>query len=391
LNSSVSSIADLLVCLFVFAGGLLIIIYAARKLNISQSFAMFLYCWHTVFCYAYVVFVVANGGDASFYYEQSQLNAIEFALGTTAITYITRPFSYYLEFSFLATNFVFNILGAVGLLYLYAALKFAAQDKAKSYKSLIVFMILLPSCSFWSSAIGKDSLAFLSISMVVWAMRDARTRIFTLSIAILLMAMVRVHIAALMIVAFAISGLVQSQKISFSAMVALIASAVTAILLLPIALSYAGLDLNSMQDLSDYVDKRQSYNQEGGGGVDISQLSLPVQMFTYLLRPTLIEAKSAFQFIAALENTFLAWLIFLGGKYFFQKRKFFSRRWFYTAYAFMSWILLAATTANLGIASRQKWMIMPVIFMMVISAAPTVERAREIFYKHTAVRRKPNI
>jgi hypothetical protein len=374
LNSSVSSVTDLLACLFVFIAGLLVIIFSARKLNISESFAMVLYSWHTLFCYAYVVFVVANGGDAEYYFEQSQLNNIEFSIGTAAITYITRFFSYYLGLSFLATNLAFNIVGAIGLLYFYAALKFASENKSINYKRLAIVMVMLPSCSFWSSALGKDAISFLSVTMAVWAVRDFKTRILTLSVAIAVMCLVRIHIGVVMVLAVGMANLLHSRRIGFGTVVTLIGSLIGGAYLLPVALGYVGLEINSLQDVSEYIGQRQGYNQEGGGAVDSSQLSLPAQLLTYLLRPTLIEVTSAFQFISALENTLISALILLGIKYMFEKRNVLSAHWFYTIYVFIAWFLLATTTSNLGIAARQKWMIMPAIVMIVFAATPPLAK-----------------
>jgi hypothetical protein len=40
-------------------------------------------------------------------------------------------------------------------------------------------------------------------------------------------------------------------------------------------------------------------------------------------------------------------------------------------YVLLTWVVLATTTANLGISMRQKWMFTPVLVFLLISSAKT--------------------
>ena len=137
------------------------------------------------------------------------------------------------------------------------------------------------------------------------------------------------------------------------------------------------MELNSLQDLTNYIDQRQSFNQEGGGAVDITQLNVAEKFLTYLFRPTFFEATTVPQLASAFDNAFFIMIFLLGAKFLISGSKLFSRRWVLTIYSLSSWLLLASTTANLGIAVRQKWMILPAVFMIILSAAPFTKRYSE--------------
>lgn len=120
----------------------------------------------------------------------------------------------------------------------------------------------------------------------------------------------------------------------------------------------------------DYVEKRQSYNTEGGGGVDIANMSLPMQLFTYVFRPIIFEARSITALAASLDNLILLYLFILGIYSLIKKRpQSFTEenRKFMWVYVILSWIVLAMTTANLGISVRQKWMFTPILIYLLLS------------------------
>jgi hypothetical protein len=116
------------------------------------------------------------------------------------------------------------------------------------------------------------------------------------------------------------------------------------------------------------VQRQQSLNQEGGSSINISNLSLPIQVFTYLFRPHVLEATGSVQLLVAIEN-----LIHLG---FFTQfivlllRGRISLRdlnWGAIMFVIVILLLLASTTSNLGIAVRQKWMVLPALYAIMFS------------------------
>jgi hypothetical protein len=106
---------------------------------------------------------------------------------------------------------------------------------------------------------------------------------------------------------------------------------------------------------------------EGGGGIDISNMSPPMQVFTYLFRPLPYEAHSVSAFIASIDN-FIVLLLFLYAIRFVRiKSDTPANHAFLWLYVIGATLILAMTTANLGISVRQKWMAMPMLLYLLFA------------------------
>jgi len=360
-----------------FVLGALLCLGLARYFRVPAMRALVLYVWHTVFCIVYMDHTLVHGGDAVGYYRLSLSWTGSFEMGTEFVNWLTGFYSRLLGMSYLGAFLAFNIFGAVGMLALYGALRIATEDKSLMLRRLALLIMLLPSISFWSSAIGKDSLAFMSTCLALWAALDMRRRSLLLFFAIAVMLLVRPHVAAAMVLAMVIStafnpnfSLVQRTLLGTVALAGAAA-------MVPFALTYAGLGTGAnAADVMDYIELRQSYNLEGGGGIDIASMSPPMQLFTYLFRPLPFEAHSIFALAAAFDNVLLLGMFFMAGRGIFAARSSTStaNHVFLWAYALVCWVMLALTTANLGISMRQKWMFTPILIYLLLAATRGVRR-----------------
>lgn len=139
---------------------------------------------------------------------------------------------------------------------------------------------------------------------------------------------------------------------------------------MPIIIDYVGLDSDvNSEDIIEYIDKRQSYYQNTGSGVDIASMSLPMQLFTYIARPLPFEAHNITSLLASLDNMIILSIFLLSFKNIFTIQKFElpGFRFFLWIYSISTWIVLAINTSNLGIAVRQKWMFAPIVIFLLIS------------------------
>ncbi|SDS44065.1 hypothetical protein SAMN05216198_1955 [Halopseudomonas litoralis] len=354
--------------IFIFGGWLLF--FTRNYFSVNVRRLALIYAWHTVLCAFYAWYVINNGGDALMYYQTSLADGLAFSVGTAGVRYITYFFSVFLGLSFLGCFLVFNVFGTLGLVAFDAALRHAVFGKPLFLKRLATLIILLPSISFWSSAVGKDAISFMATGFALWAALDISRRKWLMIFAILSMLLVRPHMAAMMIIGLSAAFVLQArlpliQRILFGGI-----SIAAAAAMVPFALDYAGVGAGADMDaLLEYTEERQGYNQQGGGGVDISSMSFPMQLFTYLFRPLPIEAGSIFQLAASLDNMILLFLFIVGGLALFKGRKarIQSGRVFLWVYALLALVVLAMTTANLGISVRQKWMFTPVLIYLLIS------------------------
>ena len=364
-NSGIDVFSNFLVFLI----GAIIILSIAGVFNASRVRVFGLYIWHTIFSIAYAYLSTLGGADSISYYLKSLDQLGEFSMGTMAITHFTAIFSQGLGLSYYGVFLIFNIFGVIGLIAVDAALRHATVDKSKFVKQLALIVVLLPSINFWTSAIGKDSLSFMATCLALWSAIHLRKRYFMMMIAVLVMFIVRPHISGIMVISLAI-GIVLSrgenylQKIIFLAL-----SLIGVILITPIMLGYISLQADvTVESIQELIKLRQSFNQAGDGRIDISSMGLPEQVFSYLFRPLPHQAHSFFALMASLDNLFLL-LVFLFSIQSLLKLKKSTilfmhpqeNRWFMLIFAITTLLILAVTTANSGIAVRQKWMFMPML------------------------------
>lgn len=358
--------------LLVFFFGLTLAIVIRSYFNTTIKRTSVLYFWHTLFSIVYAVYVVNAGGDSVGYYTRSLHHDAVFSLGTGGIVFFTSFLTQDFGLSFIGCAMVYNIFGFIGLLAFDASLRKVTYNKSRNIQLLATVIVFLPSVSFWSSGIGKDAISFMAVGLVLFSALNLRKHLILMVIAIILMLLVRPHIAGLLVMGLSISFMLQKGlPLIFRFTLGGISIGVLAVLI-PFALNYAGLDENAdAAQLSEYIDKRQGYNVKGGGGIDISSMSLPMQMFTYMFRPLPYEAHSISALFASLDNILLLYLFVLGFYSLIKKRLSaeleLHNRTFMWCYAFVAWIILAMTTANLGIAMRQKWMIVPILIFLLIS------------------------
>lgn len=363
-----------------FIFGLLLAIWLGKRFHSGRHRPWILYIWHTIFCFGYLFFISQNSGDATGYYNSALAGNIDFRFGTAAVSFISYLFVSIADLSFLGLFLVFNIFGFIGLLAFDSSLKIATMDKSNRVKMLATVIVFMPSVSFWSSAIGKDSLAFMAIGLALWAAIDLRKRQGLMIFSIIIMLLVRPHIAGMLVLALAISSLLDPKIKIKTRMLSGIMAFGAAAVLVPFALNYAGLgDASSLNDVEEYVIQRQGYNMEGGGGVDIASMSLPMQLFTYLFRPAIFEATSITSLAAALDNSLLLVVVALALAAYFKRRYFLlvGQRLFMWIYVILAWATLATTTANLGIAVRQKWMFVPFLIFLLIPFIGKTKRKQE--------------
>lgn len=354
----------------VFICGFLIAQRASDYFSVKQRYGVFLYLWHTAFCLVYLWYVTNNGGDALKYYRIAALGEFELKPGSHAVYMINSLFAYGLNFSLLGVFLVNNIFGFLGLLAFQGSLNIATENKRKRIKQLAMLIVLLPSISFWSSALGKDSISFMATGFALWAALKLDKRTVLMAFAIFMMFLVRPHIAGMLIIALAFS-MVLSAKVSLVRRLIMgVAALLIAAALIPFALQYAGVsDPSSAEAVIEYMEGRQGSNMDGGSSIDIASMNLPMKLFTYVFRPSIFEARSVFALAAAIDNLILLYLFIAGGYALLKgkSRKFTENRKFMWVYASLAWFVLAMTTANLGIAVRQKWMFAPILIFLLIS------------------------
>src|SRR4051794_17231418 len=349
-------------------GGSLCIV-SGRLIGTRPLTTALLYTWHTGWSIFYGSYVLVNGGDAFSYFERARFDFVEPTFGTQFIIWLTS-FPAAIGLGYWPITFMYNTAGAMGLVFLYTALRESASGTPHSpvAKLLVLTCTLLPSLSFWTSGIGKDSIAFLSVGMFVWAASAFGRRQLVATIAVLIMLPVRPHIAVLMVISLGVGTLfVADLRATVRFGVGALATAAAAFAV-PLALIYTGTARFS--SISEFISDRQERNMGGGSSIDISGMNPVLRLFSYLYRPLPNEAAGFSQLAASLDNVMLILLTGIGIAAIVRGGfvRTFRTQSIKLLYGLACLVLLSQVTANLGLAMRQKWMLVPALFVVLVGA-----------------------
>lgn len=339
----------------------------------SNKLSLLLYCWHTLFCLFYADFAIHNTADASGYFRRSLSPDVAPALGTRGVDFFTSIFTQFLGLSYLGAFLVFNIIGAFGVLAILAAIRETTRDKTRNIKLIATLICFAPGINFWTVAIGKDAISMLGTGLICWAAIDIRKRWLWLPIGAVCYLLVRPHVVPVIIVAFLFSLLISGRMSIVKKGVIATVLSVPAIFAVQLATSVIGLGGSSQFDgFNEFIEYRQSVNLQGGSSVDISNMILPMQMFYYAFMPFFIGVGGVLGLVASIENAFLMMIVFISLPGLIRRTSTLQPqvKWFYLAFALVLWIIFSMTTANTGLALRQKWMFMPMVLLFCLSYTP---------------------
>lgn len=356
---------------------------------------------------AYVRYVVEyfvyDGGDSQLYHRSGVAIATEYLNGERSFGSLF-PTSFGTQFieelnglvelisgrSILASFMVFSWFGFFGLWAIVAAVRRALPEVNIRLYAILVFF--LPTSLFWSSALGKDAWMLLGIGLFA----AGAARLFTAQARglVFLIAggfatgMVRPHVTFLLLAAFSIAYTVARGRRG---------RALSPILtMVTIALIAAGAALASdpLQELLPKSEEgitavlEQTENQSSIGGSEIeverpnSPLEYPQAFFTVMFRPMPYEARSATQFLSALESLVLFAAVIV------WRRRIYSAVGRILTVPFLRFSVLYtlafafawSSIGNLGIMARQRVQVLPFLLILICWTAYDERRStREAF------------
>jgi hypothetical protein len=363
-----SSNEFVLSAIVLLVGGALCV-FVGRRLSVHPLLAAVLFTWHTVLATLYSQYVLTYGGDPLAYYMRARFDFVQPSFGTDFIVWITSiPVSF--GFPFWPISYLYNFVGALGLTFFVAALQeTGARLRGSGFGSaLFIFFAFMPSLSFWTSGIGKDAIAFLSVGLFIWSTIELRRRRLLVAAAVLIMLPVRPHIAGLMLIG-ALAGILIAPDIRATArLVMTIAASIAAFFAVPLGMVYAGT--GRFSSLAEYISDRQTKNTMGGSSLDITGMNPAMRLFTFIYRPLPREASGADQLAASVENLLLIAVTAVGLVIVYRAGPLRVLRRYGVAatYGLLCVVLLSQITANLGLATRQKWMALPALLFVVLGA-----------------------
>lgn len=378
------NILDVALIMMYLLGGLMLsqrfLKYSDYRVKIIPYFMVILHLLTTV---GFYFFVLNSIGDAKGYYlaatNHSGIdNIVPISNGFVEI--LLYPFIHFFEFSFFSCSLLFSFLSLRGFLFIY---EFVIKLRNGSGSNWL-YLFLLPSMHFWTSAIGKDALILFGISWLMFNFISKRS-ILMYIIPLLIITLTRFYVLALIGVGVGIALVLLSKQLKISYKIfAMLFFLLVGTLILPYFLSTIAIsDVESIGKQSELVIKA---NQEGGGAVDLQGSNIVVKWFSYLFRPFLFEARSAQMLMTALENIVwmvIFWKIILGArsiKFIPVKRQTF----FWISLACIVTVTLpsAFILSNFGISSRQKIMIVPMMLHLFFESLLAIQKKKIFLLKN---------
>jgi|GEM_PF-3717698 len=375
---------DYVVALLIGVFGLLLGSAQANALRMNRALSIIFVI--TVFALGYLRFWndVDQDVDSVGYYIRS-LYGEPFDIGTSFVPFFTRLFTQVLDLTYFTTTAVYCLSTILTVqLFFMAFMRVGGQYLGTLWQAAFVVLVMT-SVGFWGSAISKDSFVFLGVAMCCWAFTKPTGRIWLICAGVLLVTLVRPHIAALLIAAVGIATLFGRDGRLTDRLLAAILGVVATIILVPVIINYIGFgELESIEELTTHVEAYNTSFENTAGYVDLTELSFPMQVLTYLFRPFPWEAGSALQLAAAAQNMMLMAAVLLTATSLFRRTAHLrsSQQLFFLIFALLGLVLLAMTSANLGITTRQKWtIVLPMLLALVHSwasaKAPSLLRKAE--------------
>lgn len=358
------SFFDVIVCLIYFIG-----FPVYLRTNYPKVFLL-LFIYHTIFVFTYWYALRNCGADACVYWFKTRFSVNSpqgwfsyFGLSTNFMLFLDYPLVKYLKLDFLSGFLLYGLIGFIGILNLYKILSHYDYGKAKAQGILICIIILfLPNMHYWTCAIGKDTLAFFSISCIF--LHIVKNKPLNLQFAVIcaFFFLIRPHIDIFLLSAIGAATILNNKKIALSKRVFLGALGLIIIpVLVSVTLSFVHLDLDNMEEISQNFETTGiKLATKASSAIPMGDYILPVKIFTFLFRPFIFDIHDVATLILAIENTFLfiifVWAIQIRFKwkiklpYQVQAILFFS---------LITTIFYCYRETNLGIIIRMKNMLLP--------------------------------
>jgi len=353
----------LLLLLVFFLGYKYVVKYRLNKINYVLLFGL-----HYILTFLGWMFTLNSKTDATYYLRKATEASSwfdTFGLSSKMISFIMYPMLHYLKFDFQLLILIFSSFSFFGFLILYKLINKIDHSQNNTILGIKTqnIILFLPSFHFWVCLLGKDSLIFFFFTLFLDKVEHWRQKKLQLSIILLFILFIRPYIVIFLLASFAICFLFLSlnsfKKVLLFILLLIVLSIVTLQVFKTLNLDVFTFLSERLEFVTGYFDKKEGT----GSFIDPSEYNSLSKMFMYLFSPTIIGASGLFQIYIALENLLIL-IIFVKLLYNFsfkllRKNVIIAVLLLYTIiFLFIKSYLLY----NLGLANRQKYMILPTIF-----------------------------
>ena len=282
---------------------------------------------------------------------------------------------------------VYSFIGFWGLFLFHRAARIGLPEASQRRYAILVFF--LPSLVFWPSSIGKEAVMMLSLGTCAYGAARILERRGAGWICLLagagLGSMIRPHVAVVVLAALAVAVAFRRRRGRPQVLGPM--GRVVAVVVLMAAMAFTlgrAVDLllpnseaaSTTAAVGELLDRAESGTDAGGSEIDRptpnTPLEYPYAVMSVLFRPTIFEAGSGGNVLAAIETTVALALCVLSWKRLRNVPAMAFRRPYvlfslvYTGIFAFAW----SSFANLGALARQRVQVWP--FVLLLLAVPIV-------------------
>lgn len=268
-----------------------------------------MYWYHMFFGLVYYIYSLFSRSDSVSYYRLAKNGYTEwfdaFNPGTDFVEWLAYPFINYLLFSYEMMMFLFTWIGYLGFIYFYCFFKenLRFNPKFEGWDALTIFMFL-PNMHFWTSSLGKGAVVFGGLGLLTYGLSYPGKRIPQLLIGGFLVYMIRPHIFIAVLIGMAVGYVLGREKVPiYQKYLTAVAGIVISVLFYEKIILYLGYDPNNLLESFEEESQLNAQRlQSAGSGVDMSNYSLPMKLFTFWFRPLFIDSPNVLGIVVSIEN-----------------------------------------------------------------------------------------
>jgi hypothetical protein len=310
--------------------------------------------------------------------------------GTGTVRWVTGVVHVATDSSFFATFLVFVLVSFLGIYCFYRAFETGFPDGDRRRYALLI--LLWPTLVYWPSSLGKEACLVAALGVASWGaarlLQHLRGGLITLAVGAGAAAMVRPHVAMIVVIALVAALLLRRSDHDPVARMAAKVLALTVILVAGGLLSSATAEFLNLENLGvteidEALDTTVGMTSQGGSAFEAATVSnplmYPVAVITVLFRPFPGEAGLNLDGLLASTTAFaLLALTVVGHRRVFNA---FSRlrRDPYIVYAvsFVAiFVFVFSVVGNFGILDRQRTQMLPLYFVLLAAPLPALRRGR---------------
>lgn len=369
---------SLIYCFVTYTSFLFILNRIIKIYNWDNYISFLLFFWHSIIFSISILseFNAIIRSDSYFYfeYETRAFEPIKLLIpGNTFMNEFSNLLRL-LGFNYLVVSLFFQCLGAISLIIFYNCINKCILSKNFYLKNSIIIFFMLPSFSYWSSFLSKDTITFISISLFIFYIAYDNKKVLFFSIILLitvrphLVVFIMIYLQVLYLMEYFLYGNSWIKKIFMIFLFYVFSTIILNLILIASNLDgEIGLNLNIfyiINHILDFMNIMQSSYQDTQQAINETNFILKILKYTF--GPVIIKNTLSLELIWLLENIFLIFLTILLLIDFKKKKltKLFSKKISLFLISIMFLIFLSFTANNYGISMRQKW---PYVTLLIFS------------------------